>query len=68
MLLEYIAIAVMIAVATFIAIAAIGLGELFGPKKNTESKSTPYESGMSPRRDAAYACPLLSDRCAVHSL
>jgi NADH:ubiquinone oxidoreductase subunit 3 (subunit A) len=35
MLLEYIAIAVMIAVATLIAVIAIGLGELFGPKKNT---------------------------------
>ena len=48
MLLEYIAIGVMIAVATLIAFIAIGLGELFGPKKNTEAKSMPYESGMNP--------------------
>ena len=58
MLLEYIAIAVMIAVATFIAIAAIGLGELFGPKKNTEAKSTPYESGMSPYGEGTRRMPI----------
>jgi NADH-quinone oxidoreductase subunit A len=48
MLLPYIAIAVLIAVATFIALAAIGLGELFGPKKKTEVKEEPYESGIAP--------------------
>ncbi len=48
MLLSYIAIAVMIAVATFIALAAIGLGELFGTKKRTKVKSEPYESGIAP--------------------
>jgi len=48
MLLPYIAIAVMIAVATFIAVAAIGLGELFGPKKKTKVKEEPYESGFAP--------------------
>lgn len=46
MLLEYTAIAVMIGVATLIAAIAIGLGELFGPKKKTTVKSEPYESGM----------------------
>jgi len=58
MLLEYIAIAVMIAVATFIAFAAIGLGELFGPKKNTEAKSIPYESGMSPYGEGTRRMPI----------
>jgi NADH-quinone oxidoreductase subunit A len=48
MLLPYIAIAVMIAVATFIAMAAIGLGELFGPKKKSKVKEEPYESGIAP--------------------
>jgi NADH-quinone oxidoreductase subunit A len=48
MLVEYIAIAVMIAVATLIACIAIGLGELFGPKKKSEAKDMPYESGMDP--------------------
>ncbi len=48
MLLEYIAIAIMIIVATLIAAIAIGLGELLGPKKKTKVKSEPYESGIPP--------------------
>ena len=48
MLVPYIAIAVMIAVATFIAVAAIALGELFGPKKKSIVKEEPYESGIAP--------------------
>ena len=48
MLLEYIAIGVMIAVATLIAAIAIGLGELLGPKKRSKVKEEPYESGIVP--------------------
>jgi NADH-quinone oxidoreductase subunit A len=48
MLLEYAAIAIMIIVATLVALIAIGLGELFGPRKKSAAKSMPYESGMSP--------------------
>jgi NADH-quinone oxidoreductase subunit A len=48
MLMEYIAIAVMIAVATLIAAIAIGLGELLGPKKKSAVKDEPYESGIVP--------------------
>jgi NADH-quinone oxidoreductase subunit A len=48
MLLEYIAIAVMILVATMIAGIAIGLGELLGPKKKSKVKAEPYESGIVP--------------------
>ena len=48
MLLEYIAIAVMIVVATLIAAIAIGLGELLGPKKKSKVKEEPYESGIVP--------------------
>jgi NADH-quinone oxidoreductase subunit A len=48
MMLEYIAIAVMIAVATLIAAIAIGLGELLGPKKKSNVKDEPYESGIAP--------------------
>ncbi len=58
MLLEYIAIAVMIGVATFIAFAAIGLGELFGSKKNTEAKSVPYESGIAPFGEGTRRMPI----------
>lgn len=48
MLLEYIAIAVLVALATLVAFIAIGLGELFGPKRKTTRKLEPYESGMAP--------------------
>jgi NADH-quinone oxidoreductase subunit A len=58
MLLEYIAIGVMIAVATLIAFIAIGLGELFGPKKKSEAKSMPYESGMTPIGEGTRRMPV----------
>jgi NADH-quinone oxidoreductase subunit A len=58
MLLEYIAIAVMIAVATIIAVIAIGLGELFGPRKSSEAKSMPYESGMNPYGEGTRRMPV----------
>ena len=58
MLLEYIAIAVMIAVATLIAFIAIGLGELFGPRKNSEAKNVPYESGMNPIGEGTRRMPV----------
>jgi hypothetical protein len=48
MLLEYIAIAVFIALTTLVAIIAITLGTLFGPKRPAGKKSMPYESGMNP--------------------
>ena len=48
MLLEYIAIAMLIGVATLIAGIAIGLGELLGPKKKSKVKEEPYESGIVP--------------------
>ena len=58
MLLEYIAIGVMIAVATVIALIAIGLGELFGPRKNTKAKDTPYESCMNPYGEGTRRMPV----------
>jgi len=48
MLLEYSAIAVFIALTTLVALIAIGLGMLFGPKHPLSKKSMPYESGMTP--------------------
>ena len=48
MLFEYLAIAILIVLAVLVALIAIGLGELFGPKKKSEFKSMPYESGMTP--------------------
>ena len=48
MLLQYLAIAVLIVLATAVAVIAIVLGGLFGPRKKTAGKSMPYESGMTP--------------------
>lgn len=48
MLLEYAAIAAFILVTVLVGFIAIGLGMLFGPKKKSEAKSMPYESGMNP--------------------
>ncbi|KXK13463.1 MAG: NADH-quinone oxidoreductase subunit A [Chloroflexi bacterium OLB14] len=58
MLLEYIAIGVMIAVATLIAFIAIGLGELLGPKKKSAAKDIPYESGMVPYGEGTRRMPI----------
>jgi NADH-quinone oxidoreductase subunit A len=48
MLLEYAAIAAFILITALVGAIAIILGTLFGPKKNTEKKAMPYESGMNP--------------------
>ncbi len=45
---EYIPIIILILVSTFVAGAAIALGHLFGPRRKTERKGMPYESGMRP--------------------
>ncbi len=47
-MLDYVAIALLIVLATLVALIAIGLGYLFGPRKESEVKSTPYESGIVP--------------------
>jgi NADH-quinone oxidoreductase subunit A len=57
-MLEYVAIAVMVALATIIALIAIGLGTLFGPKKESEAKSMPYESGMNPYGEGTRRMPV----------
>ncbi len=57
-MLEYVAIAIMIVLATVIALIAIGLGILFGPKKPSEAKSMPYESGMNPYGEGTRRMPI----------
>lgn len=48
MLLQYAAIAIMIFLVAAVAIIAIVLGTLFGPKRPLNVKTMPYESGMNP--------------------
>jgi NADH-quinone oxidoreductase subunit A len=57
-MLEYVAIALMVVLATVIALIAIGLGTLFGPRKNSAAKSMPYESGMAPYGEGTRRMPV----------
>lgn len=45
---EFLPILVLIVLATAVAVAAIALGQLFGPRRPTVRKGEPYESGMQP--------------------
>jgi len=48
MLGDYLPLVVIIIVALLVALIAIGLGYLFGPRRPSQKKSMPYESGMVP--------------------
>jgi len=45
---EYLPVMILIGLALAIAIIAISLGAIFGPRRPTRKKSMPYESGMVP--------------------
>ena len=57
-MIEYVAIALMVVLSTVVALIAIGLGYLFGPKKQSEAKSMPYESGMNPYGEGTRRMPV----------
>jgi NADH-quinone oxidoreductase subunit A len=57
-MLEYVAIGLMIALSTLVALIAIGLGTLFGPKKESAAKALPYESGMIPIGEGTRRMPV----------
>jgi len=48
MLTDYWPIAILIAVTVIIGVIAITLGRFFGPRRPTDKKAMPYESGMNP--------------------
>lgn len=48
MLSQYVAIAILLVLTTAVAVLAITLGSIFGPKRETKRKNMPYESGMVP--------------------
>jgi len=48
MLIEYLPIAILIGLATILAFLVVILGHIFGPKRPTQRKGMPYESGMTP--------------------
>lgn len=45
---EYLPLAILFAFAVGLAFIVVALGHLFGPKRNTQRKAAPYESGMQP--------------------
>jgi NADH-quinone oxidoreductase subunit A len=57
-MLEYVAIALMVVLSTLVALIAIGLGTLFGPRKASAAKSMPYESGMNPYGEGTRRMPI----------
>src|SRR5512141_2934610 len=57
-MLEYVAIALMVVLSSAVALIAIGLGTLFGPKKHSEAKAMPYESGMNPYGEGTRQMPI----------
>ena len=46
--IQYVPIAILLLLATLLAAAMVIFGHLFGPRRPTERKSLPYESGMNP--------------------
>ena len=57
-MLAYVAIALMVVLSTLVALIAIGLGTIFGPRKPSEAKAMPYESGMNPYGEGARRMPI----------
>lgn len=48
MLLEYLPLLVILILAVVVAFVVVGLGHGFGPRRPTQRKAQPYESGMKP--------------------
>jgi NADH-quinone oxidoreductase subunit A len=48
MLLEYLPLVILVALASGLAVLVVVLGHIFGPHRPTKRKSAPYESGMAP--------------------
>jgi NADH-quinone oxidoreductase subunit A len=48
MLVEYIPIAILLIIASALAVLVIVLGSVFGPRRKSFRKMSPYESGMMP--------------------
>src|SRR5574342_419244 len=57
-MLDYVAIGLMVVLATVVALIAIGLGYLFGPRKKSDVKAQPYESGISPFGEGTRRMPV----------
>ncbi len=65
MLNNYLPIAILIALSTGLAALIIILGHLFGPRRPSERKAYPYESGMRPIGPGRRRLPVWFYRIAV---
>ncbi len=48
MLIEYLPVLILIALATILGFLVVVLGTVFGPRRPSKKKAMPYESGMVP--------------------
>ena len=48
MIQEYFPLMIVVGIAVVLGFLVVGLGHLFGPRRPTARKSSPYESGMKP--------------------
>jgi NADH-quinone oxidoreductase subunit A len=58
MLVQYLPIAILVAVSVALAIIVIFISSIFGPHRPTAKKSAPYESGMTPIGPAVRRLPV----------
>ena len=61
----YLPILILFGVSAFIVGIAVLLGALFGPRRPTPRKQSPYESGMTPIGPAQHRFPIKFYRLAV---
>lgn len=48
MLTDYLPILILVVLATILGFIVVGLGTIFGPRRPSQKKAMPYESGMVP--------------------
>ena len=65
MLTDFLPIAILIILATGLSALIIIIGHLFGPRRPSDRKSTPYESGMRPIGPGRRRMPVRFYRIAV---
>ncbi len=55
---QYLPIAIMVALATVLALIVVNISRIFGPHRPTAKKLAPYESGMTPIGPAVRRLPV----------
>ena len=58
MAIDYVPLLILVLVATFIGVVAVGLPALLGPQRSNPQKLEPYESGIIPFANARRRFPV----------